>query len=133
MQYGRLPPPGTWRNMLACDPPFTDLWYTRCFYELGSGRAPFVTHVDYNAKLPKSEQKYRKHCANGVTLGDICDAVSELFDKHTNAKFVLVENVRCSGATTLNQDRHDVSELLERPKEKLHLPGSSAHVEYSWQ
>lgn len=36
-QFLRVPEAGPWREMLATSPPFTDFWYTRCFYELGSG------------------------------------------------------------------------------------------------
>ena len=117
-QYSRLPPAGAWRDLLATSPPFTDFWYTRAFYELGSGRAPFVTHIDYNAKMPKSKQKYRVHCADGVTLGDIVDAFGHLFEKHSAAKFVMVESVRCAAKEVKD----------EQPMTKLHLPGSSAEM-----
>lgn len=95
-QYSCLPSPGPWRDLLATSPPFTDFWYTRCFYELGSGRAPFVTHIDYDSKVPKSRQKYRVHCPNGVTLGHIADAIRHLFELHSGVKFVMVESIRNS-------------------------------------
>lgn len=121
-QYSRLPPPGAWRNMLAALPPFTDIWYTRCFYELGSGRAPFVTHWDYDAKKPKSQQQYRVHSDQGITLGMIADAMSEMFEKHSNARFVLVESLRIGSKAA-----------DDRPITKSHLPGSSAEErEYEW-
>lgn len=105
-------------------PPFTDFFFTRSFYELGSGRAPFVTHLDYNAKKPKSEQKYRGHCPNGVTLGDLVDAFYELFEKHSSAKFVMVESVRCVDHIKLADDR---------PTTKMYMPGLSAERSLAWQ
>ncbi|KAK5120163.1 hypothetical protein LTR85_006644 [Meristemomyces frigidus] len=124
-QYERLPPAGHWREMLATSPPFTDFWYTRCFYELGSGRAPFVTHLDYDAKLAKTRQRYRVHSPQGVTLGMIVDAISELFDKHSNARFVMIESLRVGGEvkTRLEDDR---------PLVKEYLPGSSAERDWGW-
>lgn len=124
-RYDRLPPAGKWRDMLATSPPFTDFWYTRCFYELGSGRAPFVTHVDYDGKLPKTQQKYRKHCSTGITLGMMVDAISELFVKHPNARFVMLESLRVGG------DEH-VALKDDRPTTKAYLPGSSAQREWGW-
>ncbi|WPH04077.1 Hypothetical protein R9X50_00696200 [Acrodontium crateriforme] len=121
-QYSRLPPPGAWRDMLAALPPFTDIWYTRCFYELGSGRAPFVTHWDYDAKKPKSQQQYRVHSDQGITLGMIADAMTEMFEKYTNARFVLVESLHAEGKVA-----------DDRPAAKAYLPGSSAEErEYAW-
>ena len=116
-QYSRLPPAGPWRELLATSPPFTDFWYTRCFYELGSGRAPFVTHIDYNPKVPKSQQKYRVHCPSGVTLGHLIDAICHLFQMHSAAKFVMVESLRCVP---------DQSTAEDGPTTKSYLPGSSA-------
>lgn len=123
-QYNRLPAPGEWRKQLATTPPFTDFWYTRSFYELGSGRAPFVTHIDYNGKKPKSEQKYRVHRPNGVTLGDLVDAFRELFERHLPAKFVMVESLRCGVPLDLAKDR---------PTTKLYMPGLSAERSLQWQ
>jgi hypothetical protein len=125
-QYARLPPAGAWRELLCTKPPFTDFWYTRAFYELGSGRAPFVTHIDYNAKVPKTEQKYRVHCPEGVKLGDIVDAFSHLFGQHPAATFVMIESLRpqtAGGAMTVD----------ERPLTRLHYPGSSAEKVHGWQ
>ena len=119
-QYSRLPPPAAWRELLATSPPFTDFWYTRAFYELGSGRAPFVTHIDFNAKVPKTEQKYRVHCPSGVTLGHIVDAMTHLFEKHAAAKFVMVESLR--------RPAKDAPMIVDEggPTTKMYLPGSSA-------
>ncbi|CAK3853698.1 Hypothetical predicted protein [Lecanosticta acicola] len=111
-------PTGPWRGMLLTSPPFYDFWYTRCFYELGSGRAPFVTHVDYDATLPKSEQENRVHCPDGVTLGHVVDALGGMFEKHANAKFVMVESLR------MPDGDGDLSE--DRPTTKTYIPGSSA-------
>lgn len=122
-QYSRIPKAGAWRDMLVASPPFTDFWYTRCVYELGSGRAPFVTHLDYDAGLPKTEQRYRAHCPGGATLGDLCDAVAELYDKHPSAKFVMVENLRLRGNVNLSDDR---------PLTKSYVPGSSAERAHGW-
>ncbi|KXT06675.1 hypothetical protein AC578_8578 [Pseudocercospora eumusae] len=96
-QYDHLPKPGPWRNLLAASPPFTHFWSTRSFYELGSGRAPFVAHVDYDPQKQKHEQKYAKSRPGGVTLGDLVDAVCELFQKFEQTKFVMVESVRAPG------------------------------------
>jgi hypothetical protein len=85
--------PSSWRAMLASQPPFQRFWYTRCEYELGSGRTPFVTHVDYEPGTPKSRQRYCVNCVGGVTLGDIFDAVEELFDLDPEAQFVMVESL----------------------------------------
>lgn len=125
-QYCRLPSIGPWRELLATSPPFTDFWYTRAFYELGSGRAPFVTHHDYNGKLPKTEQRYRGHRPKGVTLGDLVDAMAELFEKHPTAKFVMVESLRRPAApeTAMTVD--------ERPRTKLYYPGLSAERVHDW-
>ena len=155
-QYSRLPPPGAWRQQLATSPPFTNFWYTRAFYELGSGRAPFVTHIDYNPKVPKSEQKYRGHCPEGVTLGDIVDAMTELFEKHSAAKFVMVESVRFVPKEYATDEGPQTKSYLpgssaefameeslrwsesneeaeERPTTKLYMPGSSAERVHGWQ
>lgn len=123
-QHKQVYPAGNWRDMLAASPPFTDFWYTRCFYELGSGRAPFVTHQDYDPSLPKSEQRYRVHCPGGVTLGHICDAVTELFEKDGHAKFVMAESLRVQRGGDLSEDR---------PTTKTYVPGSSAERAHGWQ
>ncbi|CAK1362079.1 unnamed protein product [Cercospora beticola] len=84
-----------WREMLASSPPFTEFWYTRTFYELGSGRAPFVQWLDYDGKKPKWEQKFVVRREEGVRLGDLVDAVRELFEKEgSGTRFVLVESLR---------------------------------------
>ncbi|KAI5368211.1 hypothetical protein Slin14017_G032470 [Septoria linicola] len=112
-----------WRNMLASSSPFTDFWATRTFYELGSGRAPFVQHLDYDTTLPKWKQKYYRHCPEGVTLGDLVDAVKELFEIGDEAgsggtKFVMVESVRAPG------EKQDGAEVIEdRPRERGYVPG----------
>jgi hypothetical protein len=124
-QYSRLPPAAAWRDMLVTNPPFMDFWYTRSFYELGSGRAPFVTHIDYNPKVPKTEQKYRCHCSEGVTLGHIVDALTHLFELHPAAKFVMVESLRLPSAGTQMT-------VEERPTTKLYYPGSSAERIHGW-
>lgn len=123
-QYSRLPEKGSWREMLAASPPFGDFWYTRCFYELGSGRAPFVTHGDYDPKVPKARQRYRKRCPEGVTLGDVVDAVRELMEMRSDARFVMVESLR-----TL----HEVELREDRPSTKSYIPGSSAEKAFGWQ
>lgn len=125
-QYERLPHSGQWRSMLAASPPFTDCWYTRCFYELGSGRAPFVTHLDYDPSLPKCEQRYRVHSDQGVTLGQICDSVTELFEGDRGARFVMVESTRV-------QKVNDVDLSEDRPLTKAYVPGSSAEKAHGWQ
>ncbi|KAF2478738.1 hypothetical protein BDY17DRAFT_328259 [Neohortaea acidophila] len=124
-QFGRLPKSGEWRSHLATNPPFTDFWYTRSFYELGSGRAPFVTHLDYNAKVPKSEQKYVVHRPGGVTLGDLVDAYTHLFETHPAAKFILIESLRI-----LPIDEVKLEE--DRPTTKMYMPGSSAERSLDW-
>lgn len=125
-QYARLPPSGPWRELLVTSPPFTDFWYTRAFYELGSGRAPFVTHYDYNAKLPKTEQRYRMRVPEGITLGHIVDAFGELFAKHPAAKFVMVESLR---RPAVSEEEMTVD---ERPRTKLYYPGMSAERAHEW-
>ncbi|TKA25553.1 hypothetical protein B0A50_05414 [Salinomyces thailandicus] len=95
-QYERLPNGGLWRGMLASSPPFTAFWFTRSFYELGSGSAPFVTHLDYDPRLTNDQQRYRKQNLDGVTLGMLVDAFTELFDKHADATFVLIESLRAA-------------------------------------
>lgn len=122
--YLRLPVHGEWRRQLATIPPFTDFWYTRSFYELGSGRAPFVTHIDYDSKKPKAEQKYRVHRPHGVTLGDLVDAFCELFERHLPAKFVLIESLRRGVPIELAHDR---------PTTKMYMPGLSAERSLQWQ
>lgn len=128
-QFSRLPQSGEWRRQLVTSPPFTDFWYTRSFYELGSGRAPFVTHLDYNAKKPKQEQKYRVHRPGGVTLGDLVDAYTELFEKHSPAKFVMVESLRC--IESLESTRINLAD--DRPTSKMYMPGLSAERSQAWQ
>jgi hypothetical protein len=123
-QYERLPRPGSWRDLLVTSPPFKDFWYTRAFYELGSGRAPFVTHADYDPKLPKTRQRYRVHCPNGVTLGHLVDAFGELFTKHSWAKFVMVESLRCGDGEGEGEE--------EGPRTKLYYPGMSAEKIHEW-
>lgn len=130
-QRKRLPPPGPWREMLASNPPFTDAFATRAFYELGSGRAPFVMHLDYNPTLAKSQQKYRLSSPEGITLGMIVDVVRELFGKHPNAKFVMIESIRCPSSESDGGSLSDLSR--DRPATKAYLPGSSAEREYGWQ
>lgn len=83
-----------WREMLAATPPFTEFWCSRCVYELGSGRAPFVTHLDYDPRRPKTRQRFSASCAQGVTLGVLVDAVREVFGEFPDAQFVMVESVR---------------------------------------
>lgn len=125
-QYKRLPGRGQWRSMLVASPPFTDFWYTRCSYELGSGRAPFVTHQDYNPSLPKCKQRYRVHSDQGVTLGEICDAVTELFEGDAEARSVMAENLRM-------QRVEEVVLSEDRPLTKAYVPGSSAETAHGWQ
>lgn len=74
--------------MIAASPPFLEVWFTRCFYELGSGRAPFVTHVDYDPGVAKAGQRYRRFCGGGVRLGDVVGVVGELMGRDGDAKFV---------------------------------------------
>ncbi|EME47891.1 hypothetical protein DOTSEDRAFT_51183 [Dothistroma septosporum NZE10] len=124
MQFFRFPVPGPWREMIVASPPFVDFWYTRCFYELGSGRAPFVTHMDYDPKLPKSKQKYRVHCSEGATLGNMVDAASELMEKHSEAKFVMIESVRTAGELELSE---------ARPTTEDYVPGICAEKAFGWQ
>ena len=123
-QFTRFPQSGPWRSMLATSPPFTDLWATRSFYELRSGRAPFVTHIDYDPKLPKHQQKHRIHRADGITLGDMCDAIGELFDKHPAARFIMIESVRVQASPSDTEN--------DRPTTKTYIPGSSAEKAHGW-
>lgn len=123
-QWACLPPAGPWRDMLAADPPFAAFWYTRCFYELGSGRAPFVTHLDYQPGKPKGEQRYCREDSGGITLGMIADAVAGLFERSPRAKFVMVESVRLAEGE---------GGCVELPREKWFVPGSSGHVESDFQ
>ena len=106
-----------------------------------------MTHVDYDPRVSKCEQKYRKYAAGGVTLGMIVDVVGELFEKYSGAKFVLVESVRRPGPVVTEEDlraggtdgcsdavaamRLDDDE--DRPTTKMYLPGSSAEKAYGWQ
>lgn len=93
-QYKRLPVMGSWREMLACSPPFTAMRYTRCVWDdLGSGGAPYVIHVDYDLKLPKDKQKYCVYRPTGITLGDIVDALSHLFEQHPDTESVMIESL----------------------------------------
>lgn len=91
----RFPTAGSWRTMLAASPPFSYMYFTRAFYELGSGRAPFVTYVDYQPGVPKWKQKHVKHNARGITLGDIADAVLQLFaaEDSDHIRWVRLESV----------------------------------------
>lgn len=92
----RLDTTQSWASLLAAEPPFAEFWYTRCFYELGSGRAPIVTYVDYESGKPPWQQKYFKHRAAGITLGDLVEASKELFEIEgpEQTKYVMVESVR---------------------------------------
>jgi hypothetical protein len=83
----------SWRAMLASQPPFQRFWYTCCEYELGSGRTPFVTYLDFEPGKPKSRQRYCVYCVGGVTLGDLFDAVGKLFAQDPEAQFVMVESL----------------------------------------
>jgi len=80
--------------MLVTSPAFTMFWCTRSFYELGSGRAPFVTYLDYDPGVAKGQQKYCWRGEKGVTIGMVVDAIAELMEKYSDARFVLVESVR---------------------------------------
>lgn len=128
-QVARFPLSGPWREMLVAEPPIREFWYTRSFYELGSGRAPFVTHLDYDPKLPKANQKYRKHRTEGVTLGMIVDAVGELFDMDREARFVMVESLAGAkagkGEAMVDLSKH-------RPTTRSYVPGSSAEKAHGW-
>lgn len=113
--------------MLITSPPFTYIWYTRAFYELGSGRAPFVTYVDYEPGKRKWEQKYVKHRAEGVTLGDMADAVAELFARVTSnyIKWVHLESVRRPPTGEEHAETYkDATDGM--PKTRDLLPASSA-------
>ncbi|KAF2722142.1 hypothetical protein K431DRAFT_222930 [Polychaeton citri CBS 116435] len=94
--YERFPTSGdhSWWNMLLAKSPFVCMWYTRALYELGSGRAPFVTYLDYIPNIRKHEQKYVKRRKDGITLGDLVEAVSELFVIDGGIGWVRVESVR---------------------------------------
>ncbi|EMC96237.1 hypothetical protein BAUCODRAFT_467708 [Baudoinia panamericana UAMH 10762] len=129
-QYARLPTSGPWRDMLATQPPFRDLWCSRCFYELGSGRAPFVTHLDYDSRKPKTEQRFTRRCEGGVTLGAIVDAVGEVMEQYPNAKWVMVESLRVgndSGEESLARVDDD------QPVTRAYMPGSSSEREFGFQ
>lgn len=112
--------------MLVSDPPVQHFWYTRSFYELGSGRAPFVTHLDYVRSLPKLRQRFRKERREGVTLGMVVDAVGELFEGDREARFVMVESLAAEGAV----DEGDLSQ--DRPTTRSYMPGSSAEKAHGW-
>ena len=100
-QYNRIAPRGPWREMIATSPPFSSFWYSRCFYELGSGRTPDVEHLDYDGRLPKARQEYCFRAPGGVTLGDIVDAIGELFEKHPDARFVIAESLPVNGRSAV--------------------------------
>lgn len=117
-QYSRFPTARPWREMLASSPPFTAFWYTRSFYELGSGRAPFVTYLDYEPGKPKAKQLYTVENPRGVTLGMLVDAVTELMEKHLDAKFVMIESLRTGDGVDGRSG--------ELPKTKGWMPGLSA-------
>ena len=87
-----------------------------------------MTHGDYNPKVPKSEQRYRVRCAEGVTLGHLVDAMIELFEKHPAAKFVMVESVR---SPSVDSSDGNLQPVDDRPTTKPYMPGSSA--EKGWQ
>jgi hypothetical protein len=113
---------GSWRDMLAAQPPFLRFWYTRCVYELGSGRAPFVTYVDYEPGRPKSRQRYCVHCAGGVTLGAIWDAVTRLFEEDPGAQFVMVESL-CPTEDGEDGGGGDVDSVVELGSDCSAAPG----------
>lgn len=122
-----FPSAGTWRQMLASSPPFTKMYCTRAFYELGSGRAPFVTFLDYDPRLPKQKQKYVKWNATGITLGDIADMVEQLFATTSSnyIKWVRLESIRCPPEGKENDECYkDATEGM--PKTRDLLPTSSA-------
>lgn len=126
-QHARFPPPGSWRSMLVSEPPFQGFWYTRSFYELGSGRAPFVTHLDYDPALPKAQQRWRKGRQEGVTLGMVVDAVGEMFGRDGEARFVMIESLAGFG-----DEGEGVDLSLDRPTTRSYMPGSSAEKAHGW-
>ena len=84
-----------------------------------------MTHLDYDASLPKAGQRYRQRRDGGVTLGDLVDAVGELFERDSEGtRFVMVESVR-----SLSQEEEEE----ERPRTKGYMPGLSAEESLSWQ
>ena len=93
--------------MIAASIPFKSFWATRCFYELGSRSAPFVTYLDYDPNIPKAKQKWKYECAEGVTLGLIVDAIATLFALDGETRFVMIESL--DGRAVTEQDKTGIS------------------------
>lgn len=89
-----------------------------------------MQYLDYDATQPKWKQKYYRHCPEGVTLGDLVDAVKELFgveaEVGSGTKFVMVESVRVAGERQDGgvNERTRLSE--DRPRERGYVPGMSS-------
>lgn len=126
-QWSRFPSPGPWREMLATVPPFAEMWFTRSSYELGSGRAPFVTYLDFEPGKTKREQEIFVGRREGVRLGDLVDVVGRLFEAFPDAKFVMVESVRPVGVGV-----DEEVGVEERPRERGFVPGMSAERSVGW-
>ena len=79
--------------------------------------------LDYDWNKPKWEQKFVVRREEGVRLGDLVDAVRELFEKgESGTRFVLVESLR----VPRGDGDGEVEVREERPSERGYVPGMAS-------
>lgn len=116
--------PGPWREMLATEPPFRDVWCTvtsqmtgidSLLYDKASARAGareadasdedeeeeeiWTPRMEADFRFlgyqhSKGKQKRRRCCEGGFTLGEMVDVVREMFGRDGKAEWVVLESVR---------------------------------------
>ena len=116
-EFLRFPPAGPWREMLATEPPFREVWCTFMAQMTGidemlykSSRDAAVDDDDEDEGIwttsmeaefrvrgyqqSKGKQRMRRYCEGGFTLGAMVDVVSEMFEGDEKAEWVVLESVR---------------------------------------
>jgi hypothetical protein len=117
-EFLRFPAAGPWRDMLATNPPFREVWCTHTsqmtvidslLYNLGRG-AQDITGDGNDEEIwtprmeaefrfagyqsSKGKQKTRRACEGGFTLGAMADVVAEMFGRDAKAEWAVLESVR---------------------------------------
>lgn len=120
-EFLRFPPAGPWRETLATEPPFREVWCTfmaqmtgvdEMLYKASRDAAVgyddddddddegiWTTRMEAEFRVrgyqqSKGKQKMRRYCEGGFTLGAMVDVVRELFERDEKAEWIVLESVR---------------------------------------
>ena len=118
-EFLRFPPAGPWREMLATDPPFREVWCTCVSQMTGIDSLIYAAGGEdedsdeedgwedgvwtprmeagvrfWGYQQSKGKQRMRRYCEGGFTLGAMVDVVGEMFEGDGKAEWVVLESVR---------------------------------------